>query len=64
MRYFKINQIALEEIFNLFQSWHHIAYTEDEGEYLTRCITDDDGNKPDERINDRIFDLEYVEESK
>ena len=39
-----------------------VAYTEDEGEYLTICITDDDGNKPDEKINDRIFDLEYVEE--
>ena len=33
MRYFKINQIALEEIFNLLQLWYHIAYTEDEGEY-------------------------------
>ena len=64
MRYFKINQIALEGIFNLLQLGYHIAYTEDEGECLTICITDDDGNKLDERINDRIFDLEYVEESK
>ena len=64
MRYFKINQIALEEIFNLLQLGYHIAYTEDEGEYLIICITDDDGNKLDEKINDRIFDLEYMEESK
>ena len=64
MRYFKINQIALEEIFNLLQLWYRIAYTEDEGEYLIICITDDDGNKLDEKINDRIFDLEYMEESK
>ena len=64
MRYFKINQIALEEIFNLLQSGYHIAYTEDEGECLTICITDDNGNKPDEKIDDRIFDLEYVEVSK
>ncbi len=49
MRYFKINQIALEEIFNLLQLWYHIAYTEDEGEYLIICITDDDGNKLDEK---------------
>lgn len=64
MRYFKINQIALEEIFNLLELGYHIAYTEDEGECLTICITDDNGNKPDEKIDDRIFDLEYVEVSK
>ena len=64
MRYFKINQIALEEIFNLLHLGSHLAYTEDEGEYLIICITDDDGNKLDEKINDRIFDLEYMEESK
>ena len=64
MRYFKINQIALEEIFNLLELGYHIAYTEDEGEYLTICITDDNGNKPDEKIDDRIFDLEYVDVSK
>ena len=43
---------------------------DEQREYLERnleqpiCITDDDGNKPYEKINDRIFDLEYVEESK
>lgn len=63
MKYFKINQFALEEIFDLFQSGCHIAYFEDEGDYLTICITDDDGNKSEKEINDRIFDLEYVEEN-
>ena len=62
IRYFKINKIALEEIFDLLESGYHIAYSIDEIEYLTICITNDNGNMKDEEIDDRIFDLMYVEE--
>ena len=60
LRYFKINEIALNEIFGLLESGYHAAYSVDEGEYLTICVTNDNGEMKDEEIDDRIFDLEYV----
>ena len=62
IKYFKINESALNEIFELFQSGYHVAYTDDNGDYLTICITDDNGNMRDDEITDRFFDLEYAEE--
>ena len=62
IRYFKINEVALNEIIDLLEGGYHVAYTSDEGEYLTMLVTDDDGKKDEKDINDRIFDLEYIEE--
>ena len=62
IKYFKINELALNEIFELLQNGYHVAYTDDNGDYLTICITDDNGNMRDGEITDRFFDLEYVEE--
>lgn len=61
-KYFKIKKEALDEIFNLLEDGYHIAYSVNEIEYLTICITNDNGNMTDEEIDDRIFDLMYVEE--
>ena len=60
IKYFKINEIALNEMFNLLEQGYHVAYTSDEGEYLTMLITISDGQMKDEEIDDRIFDLEYI----
>ena len=62
IRYFKVNEIALNEMFNLLESGYHVAYTSDEGDYLTMLITNSDGTMKDEEIDDRIFDLEYIKE--
>lgn len=63
IRYFKINEVALNEMFDLLEQGYHVAYTEDCGEYLMTCFTNDNGNMRDEEIDDRFFDLEYVEEA-
>lgn len=62
IKYFKINELVLNEIFGLLEHGYHVAYTDDNGDYLTVCITDDNGNMKDEEITDRFFDLEYAEE--
>ena len=62
IRYFKVNEIALNEMFNLLESGYHVAYTSDEGDYFTMLITNSDGTMKDEEIDDRIFDLEYIKE--
>ena len=64
IRYFKINEIALNEMFGLLESGYHVAYTSDEGDYLTMLITNSDGKMKDEEMDDRIFDLEYIKEDK
>lgn len=63
IRYFKVNEIALNEMFNLLESGYHVAYTSDEGDYLTMLITNSDGTMKDAEIDDRIFDLEYIKEA-
>ena len=60
IKYFKINEAALNEMFDLLERGYHVAYTTDEGEYLTMLITNDDGEKDTKDIDDRIFDLEYI----
>ena len=62
VRYFKVNEIALNEMFDLLESGYHVAYTSDEGDYLTMLITNSDGKMKDGEMDDRIFDLEYIEE--
>lgn len=62
MRNFKVSEIVLNEMFGLIEKGYRVAYMEDEGDYLTMCFTDDDGNMKDEEIDDRIYDLEYVDE--
>ena len=62
IKYFKVNEIALNEMFDLLERGYHVAYTSDEGDYLTMLITNSDGQMKDEEIDDRIFDLEYAEE--
>ena len=62
IKYFKVNAVALNEMFDLLERGYHVAYTTDEGEYLTMLITNDDGKKDERDIDDRIFDLEYVVE--
>lgn len=59
-KYFKINELVLNEISDLLEQGYHEAYTEDNGEYLTICLTDDNGNMRDDEITDRFFDLEYI----
>lgn len=61
IRYFKINELALNEIFDLLERGYHEAYTTDNGEYLTICLTDDNGHMRDGEITDRFFDLEYTD---
>lgn len=63
IRYFKINEVALNEMFDLLERGYHVAYTSDEGDYLTMLITNQEGNMKEEEIDDRIFDLEYVKEN-
>jgi hypothetical protein len=62
IRYFKVNEVALNEMFDLLERGYHIAYTSDEGAYLTMLITNDDGQMKDGEMDDRIFDLEYAKE--
>ena len=62
IRYFKINEVALNEMFDLLERGYHVAYTSDEGDYLTMLITNQEGNMKEEEIDDRIFDLEYIKE--
>ena len=62
IRYFKINEVALNEMFDLLERGYHVAYTSDEGDYLTMLITNQDGTMKEKNIDDRIFDLEYVKE--
>ena len=61
IKYFRINELALNEIFDLLERGYHEAYTEDNGEYLTICLTDDNGHMRDGEITDRFFDLEYID---
>ena len=63
VKYFKINELALNEMFDLLEQGYHVAYTGDEGDYLTMLITNQEGTMKDEEIDDRIFDLEYVKEN-
>lgn len=62
IRYFKVNEVALKEMFDLLERGYHVAYTSDEGNYLTMLITNDDGQMKDGEMDDRIFDLEYAKE--
>lgn len=59
MKNFYVSELQLQEMQDLFERGYHNAYTEDNGDYLTVCLTDDDGHKKEEEINDRFFDLEY-----
>ena len=38
VRYFKVNEIALNEMFDLLEQGYHVAYTSDEGDYLIFLI--------------------------
>lgn len=60
IKYFKVNEIALNEMFDLLERGYHVANSSDEGEYLTVIITNDDGKMKEADIDDRIFDLEYA----
>lgn len=60
IRYFKINEVALNEMFDLLERGYHVAYTSGEGDYLTMLITNQEGNMKEEEIDDRMFDLEYI----
>ena len=64
IKYFKVNKCALNEMFDLLERGYHVAYTSDEGDYLTMLITNDDGTMQDGEMDDRIFDLEYIKEEK
>ena len=59
MKYFKISELQLNDITDLLERGYHTAYTEDSGDYLTVCLSDDNGKMKDEEITDRFFDLEY-----
>ena len=60
IKYFKVNEIALNEMFDLLERGYHVADSRDEGEYLMVIITNDDGKMKEADIDDRIFDLEYA----
>lgn len=62
IKYFKINEVALNEMFDLLERGYHVAYTSDEGDYLTMLITNQEVAMKDKDIDDRIFDLEYAKE--
>lgn len=62
MEKFLVSELQLREIFDLLERGYHEAYTEDNGDYFTICLTDDNGNMKDEEITDKFFDLEKVVE--
>lgn len=62
MERFLVSELQLQEMFELVLNGYHVAYHEDNGDYLTICLTDDNGNMKDEEITDRFFDLEKAVE--
>ena len=61
MKHFTISELQLRELFDLLERGYHEAYTDDNGDYLTICLTNDNGNMKENEIDDRFFDLGVME---
>lgn len=61
MKKVSIHEFALMEMIELLEHGYHMAYCDDNGDYMSVLLTNDNGEIDEKDIKDRYFDFEYVE---
>ena len=61
MRKVAIYEFALMEMIDLLERGYHLAYCDDNVDYMSVLITNDNGEMDEKDIKDRYFDFDYVD---